>query len=131
MHATVRGAAAYQQTSVQSSSPLELVVLLYNGLLTHLIATREAAARGDLVARRNHLSKTMAIVSELQSTLNMSEGGNVATSLDALYTYITDRLIDFNVRSDRAALDEIERLITPLRDAWAEIATTRPVAVGR
>lgn len=131
MYASARGAAAYRQTHVQSSSPLELVVLLYDGLLKHLAATREAVDRNDLVAKRDHLSLTFAIVGELQSTLNMAQGGEIAVSLDALYTYVTDRLTDFNVRGERGALDEVERLITPLRDAWAEIATPRSAAAAR
>jgi len=131
VYASARGAAAYRQTHVQSSSPLELVVLLYDGLLKHLAATREAVDRNDLVAKRDHLSLTFAIVGELQSTLNMAQGGEIAVSLDALYTYVTDRLTDFNVRGERGALDEVERLITPLRDAWAEIATPRSAAAAR
>jgi len=130
VYAVTRGAAAYQQTHVQSSSPLELVVLLYNGLLKFIVATRDGIDRNDLVAKRDNLSRAFAILAELQSTLNMTEGGEVATSLDALYTYATGRLSDFNVRGDRAALDEVERLMTPLRDAWTEIAATRPTAVG-
>lgn len=126
-----RGAAAYRHTHVQSSSPLELVVLLYNCLLKHIMATRDAADRNDLFAKREHLSRAFAILSELQSTLNMAEGGEIAASLDALYTYTTGRLSDFNARGERAALDEVARLLTPLRDAWTEIATARPEAVGR
>lgn len=131
MYATARGAAAYRHTHVQSSSPLELVVLLYNGLLEHLLATRDAVDRNDLLGKREHLSRAFAILSELQSTLNMAEGGDIAVSLDALYTYATGRLSDFNVKGERAALDEVERLLTPLRDAWTEISTARPAAVGR
>ena len=67
----VRGAGAYRQTSVQSSSPLELVVLLYDGALRHLLAAREAIRRNDLVARRDAFSKALAIITELQSTLNL------------------------------------------------------------
>jgi flagellar secretion chaperone FliS len=131
VYASARGAAAYRQTHVQSSSPLELVVLLYDGLLKHLIATRDAADRRDLIAKRDHLSRTFAILGELQSTLNMAEGGEIAASLDALYTYVTGRLSDFNVNGERSALDEVERLITPLRNAWAEIATPRPAVASR
>lgn len=131
MYATSRGAAVYRQTHVQSSSPLELVVLLYDGLLKHLIATREAVDRHDLIAKRDHLSRTFAILGELQSTLNMVDGGDIAVSLDALYTYLTGRLSDFNINGDRSALDEVERLVTPLRDAWAEIATPRPAVAAR
>jgi flagellar protein FliS len=131
MFATARGAAAYRHTHVQSSSPLELVVLLYNGLLDQLLAAGQAFERRDLVAKREHLSRAFAILAELQSTLNMAEGGEIAASLDALYTYAIDRLSHFNVTGERSALDEVHRLLLPLRDAWSEIATARPVAAGR
>jgi flagellar protein FliS len=131
MSATARGAAAYRQTAVQSSSPLELVVLLYNGALKHLVATRDAVGRKDLVARRDNLSRTLAIVSELQSTLNLEAGGEIARSLDGLYTYVTGRLLDVNLKNDLSALDEAERILGSLRDAWAEIAATQPAAAAR
>jgi flagellar protein FliS len=117
-----RGAVAYRQTSVQSSSPVELVVLLYDGALRHLVAAGDASARGDLIARRDALSKAMAILTELQSTLNLEAGGEVAASLDALYTYMTERLVDVTVRKDAGAVPEVERLLRSLRDAWAQVA---------
>ena len=87
-------------------------------------------ASRDLVKRRTHLSRALAILAELQSTLNMADGGDVAVSLDALYSYGVQRLTDFNVRGEQTALDELERLLTPLRDAWSEIATPRAAAAG-
>jgi flagellar protein FliS len=122
MHASARAAAAYRQTAVQSSSPLGLVVLLYDGALKHVVAAREAIRANDLRARRDHLSRTLAIVSELQSTLDVEKGGDIARSLDSLYTYITGRVLDVNLKKDATALDEVERLLGSLREAWAQIA---------
>jgi flagellar protein FliS len=119
---SARAAVAYKQTSVQSSSPLELVVLLYDGALRHTLAAKDAIATNDAFRRREAFSKTLAIITELQTTLNIEEGGQVATQLDAMYTYIIGRLLDANVKKDPAPLDEIERLLRPLRDAWAQIA---------
>jgi flagellar protein FliS len=81
-HTMVRGAEAYRQTHVQSRSPLELVVMLYDGALRYLGETEEAMQRGDLVAKRDALSRVFAILSELQSTLNIEQGGETAASLD-------------------------------------------------
>lgn len=123
MHASsARAAAAYRQTHVESSSPLELVALLYDGALRFTAATRDAIARHDLPARRDALSRAIAIVSELQTTLNPAEGGEIAASLDALYTYVLGRLVDVNVKRDDSALDEVDGLLRPLRDAWRELA---------
>jgi flagellar secretion chaperone FliS len=122
--AMARGAQAYYQTQIQSQSPLELVVMLYDGALRFLQMAADGTRRNDLVAKREGMSRSMAILAELQNTLNLQEGGEVAQSLDHLYTYITSRLLDANVRKDPAPVDEAIRLLRPLRDAWAQIAAT-------
>jgi flagellar protein FliS len=129
MYPQTRGAVAYQHTSVQSSSPLELVVLLYDGALRHLVAAKDATLRHDLIARRDAFSKAMAIITELQSTLNLEDGGQVAVSLDALYTYMTGKLIESTANKDVAGIEEVEKLLRPLREAWSTIAA-EPAAAG-
>ena len=62
-----RGAQAYIQTQIQSRSPLELVVMLYDGALRFLQQTVDAMERGDLIAKRDSLSRAMAIVTEKTS----------------------------------------------------------------
>jgi flagellar protein FliS len=124
-----RAAVAYRQTSVQSSSPLELVVLLYDGVLRHLTAARTALQSNDLQARRVAFSRALAIVTELQSTLNVEQGGAIAASLDSLYIYVTSRLLDANRSGDVGALDEVDGLLRSLRDAWSQIGAA-PAAVS-
>lgn len=118
-----RAASAYQQVQVTSRSPLELVVLLYDGALASLAQARTAMERRDLHAKARAMTKTMAIVHELQSTLNFENGRDVAVNLDRLYTFVTARLVDANIRLDPAPLDEAERVLVSLRDAWAQVAT--------
>lgn len=117
-----RAAQAYLQTHVQSRSPLELVVMLYDGLLRFLGDAGTAIDGGDLSGKRDGISKALAVLSELQSTLNMEQGGDVATSLDALYTYVNGRLLEASMQNQRAPLEESATLLRTLRDAWAEIA---------
>jgi flagellar protein FliS len=117
-----RGAEAYYQTHVQSRSPLELVVMLYDGALRFTAQAREAAARGDIRGRADGVSRTLAIVAELQNTLNVRDGGEVARQLDALYAHMHDRLVDANVQRSSAPLREVLALLKPLRDAWSQVA---------
>lgn len=120
--AMARAAHAYQQTHVQSRSPLELVVMLYDGALRFAGEARAAIDRQDLPAKREAISRALAIIAELQNTLNIQDGGAIATQLDGLYAYVNTRLLEANMQSDAAALDEVTRLLTPLRDAWQQIA---------
>jgi flagellar secretion chaperone FliS len=117
-----RAAQAYQQTQVSSQSPLELVVLLYDGALRFLQMASDGTRRNDMIAKHAGMSRSMAIIAELQNTLNMQDGGDVAKSLDSLYSYVTARLVDANLRRDPEPIDEVIRLLRPLREAWAQIA---------
>jgi len=73
----------------------------------------------------------MACVSELQSSLDMNAGGEIARSLDALYRYLISRMIDANTKKDSTALDEVHRLLTTLREGWQQIASSPPGAGPR
>lgn len=112
----------YRQTEVQSRNPLELVVLLYDGALRFLATAHAAFERNDIPARRQATSRLLAIVSELQSTLDLERGGDIAARLDALYSYMTTRIVDATTTHSAAPLDEVRRLLETLRDAWQTIA---------
>src|SRR5215471_7286801 len=117
-----RGIDSYRQHDIQSRSPLELVVMLYDGALRFTSDARDAMVRHDIPARQRHLSRAMAIVSELQSTLDMETGGDVAEHLDALYGFVRDRLIDASVKHDLQPLDEARLVLTTLREGWLAIS---------
>lgn len=124
-----RAAQAYRRVESESRSPLELVVMLYDGALRFLDDAADAAARGDLRTRARAISRVLAIVGELQNTLDIEKGGAIADQLDDLYTYITSRLLDVTLKQDLTAIDEARKLLTPIRDAWSEITTQVPAAV--
>ncbi len=117
-----RATAAYQEVNVAARSPLELVVLLYDGALSAITAAQDAMARRDLVAKRKAMSKALAIVGHLQSTLDMEGGKEIAEQLDRLYLFVTDKLIECNVQGRQEALAEAHAVLTTLRDAWSSIA---------
>jgi flagellar protein FliS len=128
--ALARAARTYYQTQIQSQSPLELVVMLYDAALRFMQMAADGTRCRDLAAKREGMSRAMAILSELQNTLNLQEGGDVAKSLDGLYGYIGGRLIEANIKLDPAPIDEAIRLFRPLRDAWAQIAAAPPQAAA-
>jgi flagellar protein FliS len=135
MPALARQAAnSYLQTEVQSRTPLELVVMLYDGALRFTAQARAAIERKDIRARREAITRTLAIMSELQSTLDMEKGGAISESLDSLYVYVNGRLIDAASKQDVHPIDEAAKVLTTLRDAWADISretSAAPMRVAR
>jgi len=118
-----KGLDSYRQTQVTSRTPLELVVMLYDGVLGHLSVARDAIERKDIMARRDAMSRALAILGELQNTLNVEHGGEIAAALDDLYSYATRRLMQAVVDNDVEPVDEVRRLLDGLRDSWRTIAT--------
>lgn len=121
-----RVAAAYQEIEIKSRSQLELVVMLYDGAVRFMTGAADAIRRKDLTAKREAVSRALAVVSELQSTLNLKEGGELARSLDSLYTFVTERLLHANMNGDAGAIEEALRIIRALREGWIEIAARPP-----
>ena len=117
-----RGADAYRRTAVQSSSPLGLVVMLYDGAIKFVLEAREAIAKNDVRARATSVSRALAIIGELQNTLNLKDGGEVGRELDRLYSYMSARLLDVTGKADDEAAREVQKLLTTLRDGWSQIA---------
>jgi flagellar protein FliS len=104
---------------------MELVIMLYDGAIRFLGDAREASGRNDRRGRATGISKALAIIAELQSTLNMDAGAEVARELDRLYTYASERLIDANVKRDDAAIDEVRKLLGTVRAGWADVGLVR------
>jgi len=122
MHTQAVAANTYVRTEIQSRSPIELVVMLYDGADRYLSQARDAIERQNGRAKREAISGALAIVMELQNTLDMEAGGEVAASLDSLYGFVNERLIDANRQDDAAAVDQAIRVLTPLREAWIQLA---------
>ena len=126
MHSAAMVADTYQKAQVQSRSPLELVVMLYDGADRYLSQARDAIERRDTAAKHEAISKALAVVAELQNNLNMDAGGEVAASLDTLYTFINEKIIEANVNNDSTSVDKAHKVLLPLREAWTELATATP-----
>lgn len=127
-------ASRYREIEIKTATPLELVVLLYDAAIASLQKAQEHIANRDIASRTRCLNKASSIVTELQANLNFDAGGDMAKSLDRLYRYMRERIINANMRNDAAAAGDAARLLAGLRTSWAQIAraeakkTARPAA---
>lgn len=110
---------SYQQNSVNTASPGELTLMLYNGCLKFIRIAKKAITDHNIEEKNTNLIKAQNIIQELMVTLNM----DVAVSKDmlALYDYLNRRLIEANTKSDAAILEEVEGFVTDFRDTWKEV----------
>ncbi|MCC5802144.1 flagellar export chaperone FliS [Rossellomorea vietnamensis] len=111
--------AAYQNNSVNTASPGELTLMLYNGSLKFIHIAKKAIEEKNIELKNSNIQKTQAIVNELMVTLNTDI--EVSQNLMSLYDYINRRLTEANIKNDVSILEEVEGLITDFRDTWKEV----------
>ncbi len=112
----------YREVAIRTANPLQLIVMLYDAAICSIQEAREQMGRKDIAGRSRSINKSIAIISELQSCLNLKAGGEIATSLNRLYDYMKSRIFKANVEQSILPLDEIEGLLENLRFAWGELA---------
>lgn len=111
----------YQKNAVNGASPLQLVVMLYDGALKHMETGKRALAEGDREVQNSSLQKAQKIVMELMACLDMKEGGEIATNLLSLYSYTLNELVLANMSEDPAPIDRSIKVFTDLRESWRSI----------
>ena len=117
-------AQEYRKNAVLGASPAQLVVMLYDGALRFMEAGRMAMRAKDLPRQNDALQRAQKIVVELLSTLDLEQGGEIASNLASLYGFVLDKLMEANVYDRESALDEAAKPVRDLREAWAQIAGT-------
>jgi flagellar protein FliS len=122
MNTYLRQRNIYQEVAIQTSSPVQLVVLLYEGAIRFLRESINGIQEKNIDRKRQSIDRAMAVIQHLQSTLDRDRGGDLAVELDRLYVYITSRIMEGSVKLAVAPLEEAIKLLTVLLSGWEEVA---------
>lgn len=116
----VRNAAqAYGARKVETASPAELTLMLYDGAIKFCNIAMGAIENKDYEKANKNIQKARNIIVELQTTLDHKY--KVAEDFDIIYDYIFRKLVDANMKKDPVILEEALNQIRDMRDAWKEI----------
>jgi flagellar secretion chaperone FliS len=113
-------AQAYRQFSVQGAPPLRLVVMLYDGALAALQRAVDAMEIRNIEAKCRQINRALAIIAQLEGTLNFECGGEVATSLKRLYVYARAQIMKANVGNSTEILRSLIEKLSAVREAWSQ-----------
>ncbi len=131
-HISSRYADSYRRTAIQTASPGQLTLMLFDGALKHMEQARLAFEEENEMRRceqvHNAVSRAQAIVAELQHTLNMDIEGDLPATLFQLYDFIFNQLQKTNLEKTPEPLAQAESCLRPIRDGWAEMMDNQPDA---
>jgi flagellar protein FliS len=119
---TASHSAAYRQQSILTATPGQLVVMLYDGCLRFLHQAAHAMRGGDMAESNARLLRAEAIIDELHATLDLEEGGVVASRLQGIYVFCNRHLLEARSAREPEMIEKVSELLAELRDAWAQIA---------
>jgi flagellar protein FliS len=108
----------YKQVLVTTSSPGQVLLALYNGIFRFLNGANAAFQQGQHARGREQLSRARAIINELDIALDHDVAPELCANLQSLYAFSLDRLQKASFEGDSRMIDDVIRVLTPLRDAW-------------
>jgi flagellar protein FliS len=116
---------SYRKVATQTASPGQLVLMLYDGTLRFLENAMTGFEHKDPLlfnqTINNNIIRAQAIIHEMNASLNMKAGGEVASNFRRLYNYFYRRLTQANRKKQKAPLEETIACLRVLRDSWAEM----------
>jgi len=115
----LNAAAAYQNNKINTATPAELTLMLYEGAIKFCNIAIVGIEENDIAKSNNHIIKAEKIISYLRNTLDTKY--IVSNDFDNIYRYIYDRLIEANIKKDTEILEEILTILREMRDTWKEV----------
>lgn len=114
---------AYLETQILSADPIELVQILYEHAILAVQEARRQLLAGDIAARSKAVSKCVAILGELEGSLDHKTGGALSQELARLYDYLQAQLTRGNFQQKDEPFGIVESLLQTLAEGWRAIGT--------
>lgn len=108
----------YQNNSIFTASPEELILMLYNGAIKFCNQAVEAIEQNNIPKSNEYILKAQKIISELRVTLDKKYP--VAEDMDRMYEFIYHSLVQANISKDVEKLNTATQFIREFRDTWRE-----------
>ena len=129
MRASTNPWQSYKQVATKTAPPGQLVLMLYEGAAKFLERALTGFEMDDPAEANetinNNIIRAQEIIFELNVTLNMEEGGELAKALRSLYDYMDRRLLEANLKKEAEPVKDVLGRVVVLRDAWAQMLSSQ------
>lgn len=111
--------AQYNNSKVMTASPAELTLMLYEGAIKFCNIAIIAVENKDIEKAHINITKTERIIDYFRQTLDMRYP--VAEDFERVYSYLSKRLVEANIKKDKEILEEVNGHLRSMRDTWKEV----------
>jgi flagellar secretion chaperone FliS len=120
--------SSYREAAVRGASPVRLVICLYEQAIEDLRQAVIALEKGNIEKRTRKINHAIMILGQLQGSLDMERGAEVARNLERFYTLIRTGLVEAQLKQSVRILEQQISQLVLVYEAWleVEVATTTP-----
>lgn len=108
----------YKKNQVETATPEQILILLYDGAIQYLNRAKVSLANGDEQQFHAQLLGCEKIIMEFMNTLDMDAGGALAQNLYRLYEYLYNTLVKAGISRKPEGVDEVLKHLSGLRETW-------------
>jgi flagellar protein FliS len=108
----------YREAEMQSASPVELVIMLYDVLVRDINRVMDAIQKDDIEDRVKQSNHAFQVLQQLEDMLDMENGGSTAEDLSRVYSHIRAKVMEAQFRLDKTILRRQVEMILQLREGW-------------
>jgi len=127
MRASIKKYTNANADNVVDADPHQLISIIFKHIISNVAIAKGAITRKEIENKGKCITKAIALVGELQDSLDMEKGGEISVTLFDLYDYIVRCLLQANVDDDIDKLNEVTNLITEIKEGWDAIPVEKRV----
>jgi flagellar secretion chaperone FliS len=116
---------SYQQANFFTADPLKLVIMCYDGAISSLKQACESYTAKDYPAKGRAVRKALDILHELNASLDMEKGGEIAGNLRALYLFMTQAVTEADLKRDLEVFGRVIHMLEELEAQWKDLSAGR------
>jgi flagellar secretion chaperone FliS len=121
---------SYREAAVRGASPVRLVICLYEQAIEDLRQAVIALEKGDIELRTRKINHAIMVIGQLQGSLDMERGEEVAINLERFYNVIRAGLVEAQLKQSAPILEQQISQLVLVYEAWLEVerATEIPLS---
>lgn len=111
----------YRDCSVAGATPIGLLIALFDRLAGDLRRAASAIREGNIEARCSEINHALVIVGQLESWVDLQNGGASANQLSVFYAQLRSAMLEASMQQSAVLLERSVDSILNIRSRWQEL----------
>jgi flagellar secretion chaperone FliS len=121
---------SYREAAVRGASPVRLVICLYEQAIEDLRQAVVALEKGEIEARTRKINHAITVLGQLQGSLDMVRGGEVARNLERFYHTVRAGIVEAQLKQSTRILEQQIAQLVLVYEAWLVVERAASTAPG-